>query len=690
MTPLDPPARPGDQLLGVGARCHKFRILALIAQGGMGRVYEAKDEYLDRRVALKVVRPDRMSNDDFIRGHRKEARTLADLNHVNIVRLYDAGVTEQGVVYIAMELVDGISLRTLLERTRRTRLDIRSALSIAIQLADAMRVAHESGIVHRDLKPENVLLARDSVVKVVDFGLARRVEGAASSDVFPDIGTVHYMAPEQLTRQEVGKPADIYAVGLIVYELVAHKHAFSETSGDLPLKNEVRMHHLHAVPAPLVESVAGFRQKRLSDFVARMLAKAPEERPTAGEVYDVLLEEFTLYSAANPQAEGRFVPESVLGRNSSPSLPFVAPRGPAEIQPALEESRPGLDTPVHLATAPLDDGYRPREEVLPFRASAPELPVGRGRGHTLRMSHAPPAPVPLAPPPAPAAPAPPPALGPRRSTTERMLAAPAAQGAGPATAPLGAWPATTAVATAKPQAAPAVVEAAPASREGRDGPAVGASSAREPALELRPASLAEEREEERPGAMRRTARQRRWLAPGAAGLLAAVSCLLLVWFLSRWRAAKAEAPSAAPVPSALSTGGGDGERRVHSNVEDALDEVSAAPSGAAGIAAPRAGVAALPEAEKAAPTGVPRSTAPSRQGDAATATSQRTPASSNETKRAGPPPVSKRPPATGKAGPDDAWIWLGEDEEPMKNTPSSGGAVAPPAPPKTTAPPRPF
>ena len=98
----------------------------------------------------------------------------------------------------------------------------------------------------------------------------------------------------------MGKPADIYAIGLIVYELLAHRHAFSETSGNLPPKNEVRMHHVHAVPTPLVASVAGFTQKSLSDFVARMLAKAPEERPTAGEVYDVLLEEFGLYSTAVP------------------------------------------------------------------------------------------------------------------------------------------------------------------------------------------------------------------------------------------------------------------------------------------------------------------------------------------------------------------------------------------------------
>ena len=96
----------------------------------MGRLYEAVDEYLDRPVALKVLRPERMSDAEFIRGHRKEARTLADLNHMNIVRLYDAGVTEQGVVYIAMERIDGVSLRVLLERTR---LDVRSALSIVIR-----------------------------------------------------------------------------------------------------------------------------------------------------------------------------------------------------------------------------------------------------------------------------------------------------------------------------------------------------------------------------------------------------------------------------------------------------------------------------------------------------------------------------------------------------------------------------
>ncbi|WP_437980743.1 protein kinase domain-containing protein [Sorangium sp. So ce117] len=339
-----------DDRLEESGRCHKYRLVKLIAEGGMGRVYEAVDEYLDRTVALKVVRPERMSDADFLRGHRKEARVLADLNHPNIVRLYDAGVTNDGVMYIAMEHVDGVSLRQMLHAMRR--FDVRTALSIAIQVMDAIRVAHEGGIVHRDLKPENVLVMQSGLVKVVDFGLARRVGGPASSDVFSDLGTVHYMSPEQALRRPVGRPADIYAAGLILYEMLAGKHAFAEKTGELPPRNEVWANQVHAVPAPLAEAIPEIAPRRLSDFVARMLAKSPDERPSANEAFDALTREFDGSSAQAPQAEGSLVLDP-KGRASIPLLRLI---------PAAEA--------VHLATAPLDAGYRPPGAVLPFRPPA--------------------------------------------------------------------------------------------------------------------------------------------------------------------------------------------------------------------------------------------------------------------------------------------------------------------------------
>ncbi|XXT23791.1 protein kinase [Sorangium sp. So ce429] len=397
-----------DNRLGENGRCHKYRLVKLIAEGGMGRVYEAVDEYLDRTVALKVVRPERTSDADFLRGHRKEARVLADLNHPNIVRLYDAGVTSDGVMYIAMEHVDGVSLRQMLHAMRR--FDARVALSIAIQVLDAIRVAHEGGIVHRDLKPENVLVMQSGLVKVVDFGLARRVGGLASSDVFSDLGTVHYMAPEQALRRPVGRPADIYAAGLILYEMLAGKHAFAERTGELPPRQEVWANHVHAVPAPLAEAIPDGTSRSLSDLVARMLAKAPDERPSANEAFDALTREFDGSSVQPAQAEGHPVLDPKV-RASIPSLRLL---------PAAEA--------VHLATAPLDAGYRPPGAVLPFLA--PDQPSAERELLTAGAGAAATGAAPDA-----AA-----ARSPRWLTTERMPSAPPTPPAAAPSKPPGAWP----------------------------------------------------------------------------------------------------------------------------------------------------------------------------------------------------------------------------------------------------------
>ncbi|XXX73941.1 protein kinase [Sorangium sp. So ce134] len=439
-----------DDRLGESGRCHKYRLVKLIAEGGMGRVYEAVDEYLDRTVALKVVRPERMSDADFLRGHRKEARVLADLNHPNIVRLYDAGVTSDGVMYIAMEHVDGVSLRQMLHAMRR--FDTRVALSIAIQVVDAIRVAHEGGIVHRDLKPENVLVMQSGLVKVVDFGLARRVGGLASSDVFSDLGTVHYMAPEQALRRPVGRPADIYAAGLILYEMLAGKHAFAERTGELPPRQEVWANHVHAVPAPLAEAIPEGAPRSLSDLVARMLAKSPDERPSANEAFDALTREFDGCSAQSPQAESHLVLDPKV-RASIPSLRLL---------PAAEA--------VHLATAPLDAGYRPPGAVLPFLPPA-AAPAER-RGQELLAAGAGAAATGATPDVAAA-------RTPRWLTTERMPSAPPAPPSAAPSEPPVAWPAAPlAVRTPQPVTGPLPPEKSAAAPSERDAVApTGASEA---------------------------------------------------------------------------------------------------------------------------------------------------------------------------------------------------------------------
>ncbi|EYF06180.1 serine/threonine-protein kinase [Chondromyces apiculatus] len=356
------PGADAHEPLSAGTRLHKYRVTALIAEGGMGQVYEAIDEYLDRPVALKILGRGRARDASYILGQRKEARILADLNHPNIVRLYDAGMAEGGLVYLVMERLDGISLRRLLKRVGR--IDVKSALSIALQVVDALRVAHDGGIIHRDLKPENVMLLRDGVVKVVDFGVARRVDGNLASDVFANVGTIHYMAPEQVLGQGATRASDVYAAGLILYELLSGRHAYATTTGELPTGRVVQLNHVYAAPRPLFGSVPELIPESLSALVDRMLAKAPEERPDAETVHAALAEEYALYAAAHPHAEGEF--DRAARATPEERRPSARPRDPAP----LGEREGG-----HLASPP-----------LPVSADAPAKPAPRGRlQETMRM-----------------------------------------------------------------------------------------------------------------------------------------------------------------------------------------------------------------------------------------------------------------------------------------------------------------
>ncbi|XXY51446.1 protein kinase [Sorangium sp. So ce269] len=402
------PPPSGDHTYAAGDRCEKYRIVKLLGEGGMGQVYVAEDDYLGRRVALKVVRRKYTQGGSFAQGQRKEARVLAELDHPNIVKVHDAGITRGGVMYIVMELIDGISLRELIRRLGA--LDLPSALSIAAQIADAVRVAHRAGIVHRDLKPENALVTRAGMVKVVDFGIAKRIrrraEGQASSDPFANIGTVHYMAPEQALGDGATKASDVYAIGMILYEMIAGRHTFAAASHELPTRGEVILHQVHAVPRRLLEAVPGFDAPEISDLVDRMLSKIPRDRPRAAEVQRALSREVRRRREEHPHEEARFslapehrrdapiAPQPRGGRASLAALVTgAAPRagdgaesgGERAAWPGSDEAPPG---PQH-GTAPLDDAFRPPAAALPFRPTGAAPPVLRGRGWTMRMHGAP-------------------------------------------------------------------------------------------------------------------------------------------------------------------------------------------------------------------------------------------------------------------------------------------------------------
>jgi non-specific serine/threonine protein kinase len=227
----------------IGETLSHYRILDKLGEGGMGAVYAAEDSTLGRKVALKVLPPEMADNPDRLRRFEREAKTVAALNHPNIVTIYSVEEAE-GARFITMELVDGESLET---KIPTGGLHLEEFFQVAIPLADALAAAHARGITHRDLKPANVMLTADGRVKVLDFGLAKLTSSEDSSDDAQTeirtmsltqegtvLGTVPYMSPEQVQGLGVDHRTDIFSVGIILYEMATGRRPFQgHTQADL-------------------------------------------------------------------------------------------------------------------------------------------------------------------------------------------------------------------------------------------------------------------------------------------------------------------------------------------------------------------------------------------------------------------------------------------------------------------------
>lgn len=209
-----------------GTRLGTYEIHCQIGAGGMGIVYEARDLRLNRRVAVKVLTSSIVADDDRIRRFQQEARAASLLNHPNIVSLYDAG-QDQGIHYIATELIEGKTLRQL---AAEGPVPLKQLLDIAAQTASALSAAHEAGIVHRDIKPENIMVRHDGFVKVLDFGLAK-VDVSRTPDTQTKVGliagTVHYLSPEQALGRPLGPCSDLFSLGIVLYELSTGTRPFT-------------------------------------------------------------------------------------------------------------------------------------------------------------------------------------------------------------------------------------------------------------------------------------------------------------------------------------------------------------------------------------------------------------------------------------------------------------------------------
>lgn len=199
----------------------RYEILEKIGSGGMAEVFKGKDHKLNRFVAIKVLKDEFVEDKNFVRKFKEEAQAAAALAHPNIVNVYDVG-DEQNIFYIVMELVEGITLKTYIEK--KGRLTVKEATSIAIQVASGLEIAHNNQIVHRDIKPQNIIISREGKVKVTDFGIAKSI--SSNTNTADAMGSVHYTSPEQARGGYSDAKSDIYSLGIVMYEMVTGRVPF--------------------------------------------------------------------------------------------------------------------------------------------------------------------------------------------------------------------------------------------------------------------------------------------------------------------------------------------------------------------------------------------------------------------------------------------------------------------------------
>src|SRR6184192_4315136 len=271
----------------------RYRILRKLGTGGMANVYLAEDEVLGRRVAIKILNDRHAGDDQFVERFRREAKNAASLSHPNIVSIYDRGGAE-GTYYIAMEYLDGRSLKELI--VARGPAPIHLAVDYARQILAAIRFAHRHGIVHRDIKPHNVLVDGEGRLKVTDFGIAR-AGVSQMTEAGSIIGTAQYLSPEQARPSDVDERSDLYSLGIVLYELLTGTVPFN---GDTPV--EIAMKHLSTVPE-LPSTKRPEIPRDLDLIVMRSLAKDPDDRYQNAEEMDADLERFLRGAAVSPVTE---------------------------------------------------------------------------------------------------------------------------------------------------------------------------------------------------------------------------------------------------------------------------------------------------------------------------------------------------------------------------------------------------
>ncbi|HEX3030582.1 MAG TPA: Stk1 family PASTA domain-containing Ser/Thr kinase [Clostridia bacterium] len=252
------------QILG-----NRYELVEKIGGGGMALVYKAKCQLLNRFVAVKILRPEFTNDEEFVKRFKIEAQSAASLSHPNIVSIYDVGY-EGNLHYIVMEYIDGITLKEYI--TERGVLKWKEAVDITIQIASAIEHAHRNHIVHRDIKPHNIIITKEHIAKVTDFGIARAVSSSTITMVGSTIGSVHYFSPEQARGGYTDEKSDLYSIGIVLYEMVTGRVPFD---GETPVA--IALKHIQVEPQAPIEINPGIPQG-INDIILKAIKKEQNKR----------------------------------------------------------------------------------------------------------------------------------------------------------------------------------------------------------------------------------------------------------------------------------------------------------------------------------------------------------------------------------------------------------------------------
>ncbi|MDO5697254.1 MAG: protein kinase [Dermatophilus congolensis] len=309
----------------------RYSLTDRIAVGGMGEVWRARDKVLARPVAIKLLSPTLAGQPGFAQRFREEARNSAALGHPNIAGVYDYG-EDAGANWLVMELVEGENLAQII-RDQGT-IAPQQASSIISQAALALQAAHDGGVIHRDVKPANIIIRPDGVVKLTDFGISRATDAVPITRTGEVMGTAQYISPEQATGQSVGPASDVYALGVVAYEMVTGRRPFDEST---PVATA--MAHVQDPPPPLPRDVP----KPLSTVIMASLKKEPGDRPaSAGEVARILTggasaaNLLTTQKLTNPMATRRMASTAPQPK-ARPVAPAADPRDVRRLDPDDDE-----------------------------------------------------------------------------------------------------------------------------------------------------------------------------------------------------------------------------------------------------------------------------------------------------------------------------------------------------------------